>query len=180
MPCVSRYPMALCDTTLNLIAHQNKSGCIVGAIASDTGSMCVVTVSASRSSLACSVALRCRTRISTWGRYVKGGLAGIAAGSHWGTEFAVLLCKSLVTVDRVPGTVCSHSQATHCSFKKQSCCSQFTNLAVVASHAQLQHLIKALAPGEQPAQTPEGSPSQAAAAHPLILPITLNLEQGHS
>lgn len=50
-----------------------------------------------------------------------------------------------------------------------------SHLAVVSSHAQLKHLIKALAASEEPAQPPEGSPSQAAATHPLILPIPSNL-----
>ncbi len=52
-------------------------------------------------------------------------------------------------------------------------------LAVVAAHAKLQHFIKALAAGEQPAKAPEGASPQAAPTHPLILPIALYLQKGH-
>ena len=52
-------------------------------------------------------------------------------------------------------------------------------LAVVASHAKLQHLIKALAAGEQPAKAPKSTSPQAAPTHPLILPIALYLQEGH-
>lgn len=51
--------------------------------------------------------------------------------------------------------------------------------AVVASHAELQHFVKALAPGEQPAKAP-GSCPQTAATHPFILPIALDLQKGSS
>ena len=51
-------------------------------------------------------------------------------------------------------------------------------LAVVTTHAELQHLVKALAACEQPAKAPKGTSPQAAATHPFILPVALYLQKG--
>ena len=111
------------------------------------------------------------------------GRIDVPFGSHLSRASDSLLCRSASKTKQGARTslhIYIVKLYTALSRNRVGAANAPANLAVVASHAELQHLIKALAPGEQAAEAPEGASPQAAAAHPLILPIALNLGQGNS
>lgn len=55
----------------------------------------------------------------------------------------------------------------------------WTDLAVVAAHAELQHFIEASGARQQTTEAPEGAPAQTAAADSLVLPLPRHFDNAH-